>query len=147
MIAVPGGFLDSNVLVYAFTTDPGSAPARDLLARGCITGVQSLNEFANVARRELVMSRQETRDALDAIRSLCRAIVPLDIATHDDALVIAEQRGYGIFDALIVAAALRAGCDTLWSEDIQDGAVIDGRLRIVNPFRVRRALRVPSLQT
>ena len=50
--------------------------------------------------------------------------------------MIAEQRGYGIFDALIVAAALRAGCDTLWSEDMQDGAVIDGRLRIVNPFRV-----------
>jgi predicted nucleic acid-binding protein len=38
-------------------------------------------------------------------------------------------------DAMIAASALHADCDTLWSEDMQDGIVLDDRLRIVNPFR------------
>lgn len=131
---MPGGFLDSNVLVYAFTADPRAAAAQDLLARRCVTSIQGLNEFANVARRKLGMSWSETRDALAAIRTLCPAILPMDLAMHEDALRIAERYGYSMFDALIVAAALHAGADTLWSEDMQDGAVIDGRLRIANPF-------------
>jgi len=36
---------------------------------------------------------------------------------------------------ILVASALQSKCDTLWSEDMQDGIVIDGRLRIANPFR------------
>ena len=39
-----------------------------------------------------------------------------------------------VYDGLIVAAALGAGCDLLWSEDLHDGLVIEQRLRIVNPF-------------
>jgi predicted nucleic acid-binding protein len=132
---MPGELLDTNVLVYAFTTDPRAAAAQALLERACLVSVQSLNEFTNVARRKLGMTWQEVREALTAIRTVCRTVLPLDIETHDDALRIAERHGYSIFDALMIAAALRAGCATLWSEDMQDGMAIDGRLRIVNPFR------------
>jgi predicted nucleic acid-binding protein len=132
---MPGEFLDSNVLVYAFTIDPRAARAQELLARGCIVGVQGLNEFTNVARRRLGMTWGEVREALAAIRTLCRTILPMDIDTHTDALRIAERYGYAIFDALIVASALCADCGVLWSEDMQDGIVIDRRLQIANPFR------------
>ena len=132
---MPGGFVDSDVLVYAVTTDPRAAAAQALLESGCITSVQGLNEFTNVARRKLGMSWGEVRQALADIRILCRTILALDIATHEDALRIAERYGYAIFDALIVASALKAGSDVLWSENMQDGIVIDGRLRIANPFR------------
>ena len=135
MSAAPGEFLDSNVLVYAFTSDPRAGQAQMLLARGCNIGVQGLNEFANVARRKLRMTWIEVREALAAIRTLCRAILPIDIETHTEALRLAERYRYTIFDALVVAAALRADCGVLWSEDMQDGLVIDRRLRIVNPFR------------
>lgn len=131
---MPGEFVDSNVLVYAFTADPRAAAAQALLERGCVTSVQGLNEFTNVARRKLGMSGQEVRAALADIRTVCQTILPLNIDTHVDALRIAERYGYTIFDALIVASALEAESDTLWSEDMQEGAVIDGRLRIVNPF-------------
>ena len=134
MSSMPGGFLDSNVLVYAFTADPRAAAAQTLLERGGVTSVQGLNEFTNVARRTLGMSWGEVRAALADIRTLCQAILPLNIEMHVDALRIAERYGYTIFDALIIASALEAESDTLWSEDVQDGAVIDGRLRIVNPF-------------
>jgi predicted nucleic acid-binding protein len=130
-----GDFLDSNVLVYAFTADPRAAAAQDLLDRGCSISVQGLNEFANVARRKLGMNWQELHEALGAIRLLCRAILPLDVEIHADALRISERYGYAFFDALVVAAALRAECDTLWSEDMQHGMIVDGRLRIANPFR------------
>jgi predicted nucleic acid-binding protein len=132
---MPGRFVDSNVLIYAFTTDARAATAQAVLERGCATGVQGLNEFTNVARRKLRMTWQEVRDALAAIRIVCRPIVPIDIDTHADALRLAERHGFSIFDALMIAAALRAGCDALLSEDLQHGMVIDGRLRVVNPFR------------
>ena len=47
---------------------------------------------------------------------------------------IAERHGWNIYDALVVAAALQAGCTTLYSEDLQDGQIIDQKLTIRNPF-------------
>jgi predicted nucleic acid-binding protein len=131
----PREFLDTSVLVYAFTSNPRGGKAQELLARGCGTGMQGLNEFANVARRKLGMSWVEMRNALAAIRTLCRTILPIDIDTHNDALRIAERYRCSIFDALMVGAALRADCRVLWSEDMPDGLVVDGRLHIANPFR------------
>ena len=81
------------------------------------------------------MTWAEVLESLAAIRTLCDTILPIDIETHAEGLRIAEYYGYAMFDALIIASALRANCSTLWSEDMQDGIVIDGRLRIANPFR------------
>ena len=128
-------FLDSNVLVYAFTTDERAIVAQELLQARPAISVQGLNEFANVARHRLRMDWQEVRDATSALRVLCPTILSLDLATHDDALRISERYGYSMFDALVVASALRANSETLWSEDMRDGMTIDGRLRIANPFR------------
>jgi predicted nucleic acid-binding protein len=130
-----GEFLDSNVLVYAFTDDPRAAAAQALLERGCTISVQGLNEFANVARRKLGKSWQEIRDDLAAIRTVCATVVPIDVDTHETAVRVGERHGFAFFDALMVAAALRTGCDTLWSEDMQHGMIVDGKLRIANPFR------------
>lgn len=130
-----GELLDSNILVYAFTTDSRANVAQTLLERGCFVSVQGLNEFANVARRKFGMPWQEVRIALDAIRTVCRGVLPIDTRTHEEGLRIAERYGCTIFDALVIAAALGAGCDILHSEDMHDGMVIDERLRIANPFR------------
>ena len=128
-------FLDSNVLVYAFTDDVRAAAAQAMLERGCIISVQGLNEFTNVARRKLHMTWEELHDAVTAIRAVCTAIVPIDVETHVEAIRIARRYGYAIFDALMIASAVRAECSILWSEDMQHGLVIDERLRIANPFR------------
>jgi len=132
---MPGDFLDSNVLVYAFTDDPRTATARALLARGCTISVQGLNEFVNVVRRKLGHSWDEIRAALAVIRDLCPIILPIDVDTHETALRLAERHGFAMFDALMVATASKAGCTTLWSEDMQNEMLIDGTLRIANPFR------------
>jgi predicted nucleic acid-binding protein len=128
-------FVDSNVLVYAFTDDARATAAQALLERGCAISVQGLNEFANVARRKLGKSWREIRDDLAAIRAVCEIVIPIDVDMHEAALRFAERYGFAIFDALMIAAALQAGSTTLWSEDMEHGMLIDGTLRIVNPFR------------
>lgn len=130
-------FLDTNVLVYAFTQDQRAEIAEQLLGRGCDISVQVLNEFANVARRRLGFDWDQLREALVAIRSLARAVHPIDVETHAEAMVLAERHGFSIYDALIIASALRAGCELLHSEDMQHGLVVRGQLRIDNPFRLR----------
>jgi predicted nucleic acid-binding protein len=132
---VSAAFLDSNILLYTLAEgDPREAVAAALLARGGVISVQVLNEFAAVARRKLRLSWPEVVEALAALRALCPAPRPLTLATHEAALGLADRYGFQIYDALIVAAALEAGCATLFSEDLQDGQVIEGRLTIRNPF-------------
>jgi hypothetical protein len=87
-----------------------------------------------VARRKLGMGWDDVKDALAAVRILCPNPASLTVATHDAALKIAEMYGCGIYDALIAAAALEAKCTTLYSEDLQDGQLFEGRLTVRNPF-------------
>ncbi len=128
-------FFDTNVLIYAVAkNDPRAAKAEALLASGGMISVQSLNEFVSVARRKLGMSWKETRESVDLICILCPDPAPILLETHRRAVVIAEKYGYSIYDALIAAAALEAGCKTLYSEDLQDGQIINRQLTIRNPF-------------
>jgi predicted nucleic acid-binding protein len=128
-------FFDTNVLIYAVVKDdPRGAKAEALLAGGGVLSVQVLNEFVSVARRKFRMPWPEMKEALAAIRVLCSPPVPITLDIHETALGIAERYGYGFYDALIIAAALRAQCAVLYSEDLKGDQIIDGRLTIRNPF-------------
>lgn len=128
-------FFDTNVLIYAVAKDdPRSARAEELLDAGGMLSVQILNEFVSVARRKILMPWGEVTEALGAFEVLCPSPLPITIETHQAALKIAQKHGYNIYDALVVAAAAQAGCETLYSEDFQDGQKIDARLTIRNPF-------------
>jgi predicted nucleic acid-binding protein len=75
-----------------------------------------------------------------AFLSTIRGLLPVQMLTievHETGLMVAERYGLSIFDAMIAASALHADCTTLWSEDMQDGLVLEGRLRVVNPFLAR----------
>jgi predicted nucleic acid-binding protein len=129
-------FFDTNVLIYAVVeNDPRASKAEALLASGGMVSIQSLNEFVSVARRKLGMSWKQIKEFLDIICALCPKPVPISLDTHTGALAIAEKYGYSIYDALIVSSALKAGCKTLYSEDLQDGQIINRQLTIRNPFR------------
>lgn len=135
---MPANFFDSNVLAYVASADSAKADRAEAALRdGGAISVQVLNEIANVARRKMGMSWQETRGLLSSLRGLL-TVHPVTIETHEVGLALAERHQLAIYDALIAASALLAGCDRLWSEDMQDGMAIDRRLRIVNPFRERK---------
>ena len=128
-------FLDTNILIYAaLQPDRRTDTARSLLTRRSIVSVQVLNEFASVARRKLRRGWPEITQALALIRELIASPLSVTIDTHQAALKLAAATGYHFYDALILASALEAGCDTLFSEDLQDGRVIAERLTIRNPF-------------
>ncbi len=104
-----------------------------MACRGTI-GFQVLNEFVDVAHRKLRWSWPEIATAVAAIRDLCPPPSPIALATHETALRVASSAGYRFYDAPIVAAALEAGCATLFSEDLQDGQAIEGSPTIRYPF-------------
>jgi len=126
--------VDTNVLVYLTSPDAKKAQrARDVLLVGGVISVQVLNELSLVLRRKMRFSWAETHDVLSFAR-MFMTVVPLTLAIHERGLDLAERHGFALYDAMIVAAALESGCDVLWSEDMQDGMVVDGRLTIRNPF-------------
>ena len=128
-------FFDTNVLVYVVgQKDERTPKAEALIANGGVVSVQVLNELASVSHRKLGMSWDEIGDALAAIRVLCPSPMPLRIDVHDAALRIATKYRFQFYDALIAATALEAECTTLYSEDFQDGQVIERRLTVRNPF-------------
>jgi hypothetical protein len=56
------------------------------------------------------------------------------LATHDRGLAINERYGFSLYDSMIVSSALMVGSKVLYSEDLQDGQMIDSRLRVANSF-------------
>lgn len=127
-------FFDSNVLLYLLSPDAAKAErAQQLLAAGGHVSVQVLNECAHVARRKARMEWAEIAEWLAIVRRFCR-VHPLTAEGHDEALALAARHGLGVYDAGIVASAARAGCVTLWSEDLQHGQRFPGGVRVLNPF-------------
>ena len=132
---MPGSFFDTNVLLYVAAGDPAKAArAEQLIGDGGTISVQVLNEIANVARRKMGLSWIETHAFLSMIRGLL-PVRPITIEIQETGLTLAERYVLSPCDAMIAASALHADCDTLWSEDMPDGMVLDDRVRIVNPFQ------------
>jgi predicted nucleic acid-binding protein len=132
-------FFDTNVLLYAFDIQRGTAldiradRAEDILSHGGVVSVQVLNEFVDVASRKSKLSWDKIADLLQVIEALCGRALPLTAETHTVAIDISKRYGFRIYDSLILAAAMQAGCTTVYTEDMQHGQVVEG-VRIVNPF-------------
>jgi predicted nucleic acid-binding protein len=127
-------FFDTSVLLYLLSGDVAKADrVESLLSAHGVVSVQVLNEFAVVALRKLKMPLNEIREILDTVRAVC-SVEPITVETHDRGLAIFERYKFSLYDSMLVAAALIAGAKILYSEDLQDGQVIDDQLRVTNPF-------------
>jgi predicted nucleic acid-binding protein len=127
-------FFDTNILLYLASADVAKADrAEALLAGGGVISVQVLNEVANVCRRKMRLDWAETRMFLQTLGDLLE-VRPLTLDIHLSGLRLAERYQLSVYDALIVAAALEAGCTKLWSEDMQHAFAVDGQLQVLDPF-------------
>ncbi len=127
-------FIDSNIVLYLLSADVTKADrAEAVIAAGGVVSVQVLNEVTNVARRKLRMAWAETDELIAGLRSAC-AVEPLTLQTHDTGRRLAARYGLSVYAAMIASAALLAGCDRLFSEDMQHGLLLDRQLRVCNPF-------------
>lgn len=128
-------FFDTNLLAYQFDRDQPDKQqrARELFvanAPDAVISTQVLIELHAVLTRKLDRSRD---DALTVLRALDLEVIGADQQLVLDAAETARAHALSIFDAMILEAAVRAGCDELWTEDLSRGARLRGVL-IVNPF-------------
>jgi len=126
-------FFDTNILVYAFLGSEKREAALNLLAEGGIISNQVINEFTNVARKKRGRAWSEIAAGIAVIRSHFDEIALVTLETHQAALDLASQHGLNFYDALIIATAIEADCDILFSEDMQHDRSF-GKLIIRNPF-------------
>jgi predicted nucleic acid-binding protein len=132
-------FLDTNVLIYAVVQPEERTKrdqARELLRRAdCVLSMQVLNEFAVQSTRSSRKNRLPMDLALEHIKSWRR--FPIQETSLDlfyQGIAVLRRHKLSFWDSMIVAAAFAQGCDVLYTEDMQDGRIID-HLRIVNPFK------------
>jgi len=131
---MPGSFFDTNVLIYSVSSDLDKAGrARTLIAAGGIISVQVLNEMVNVGRKKLRLTWPEIDRLIEYVRGALD-VHPLTLALHETGVGLCHRYGFATYDAMIVAAALHARCEILWSEDMHDSLVVNDRLTIRNPF-------------
>jgi predicted nucleic acid-binding protein len=132
-------FLDSNVLIYAYDPkDPRKQSiARELVEKALlgdgVVSVQVLAEFASTLlhKHRPTVLPATVREVLDAMRPI--SIVKPEPETVQRAVQAHEQYGVQFYDGMIIAAAERAGCKKIWSEDLNAGQEYFG-VKVENPF-------------
>jgi len=132
-------FIDTNILIYAFTRDEPEKQKLALnLLDAClpVVSTQVIREFSNVLLKRTNLGIQAVRDTVNEIISTAETV------NEDTRLILASFAIYGkykfsFYDSLIITAAIQAKCRILLSEDMQDGQVLGGKLKIVNPFLKR----------
>jgi predicted nucleic acid-binding protein len=130
-------FLDTNVFVY--TQSKGEQDKRNTALNAiekydCYTSTQVFNEVSNVMIKKLKMPIAEVKQIITAINDRCT----VSIITHEvvqKALDLKEIYGYSYYDSLILASAVLSDCDYIFSEDLQDGQIIENRIEIINVFK------------
>lgn len=134
---VAADFIDTNVWIYAHTAgvdDSKSEAARALLQRisSPVISTQVLGEYCAVMIRNR-LPEEQVGENLDAMIALCRKL-PVSAATVQQAWILRRRYGFSYWDSQMIAAALEAGCASLYTEGLQHNQTIEGGLRIVNPF-------------
>lgn len=127
-------FVDTNVVLYTIGKDVRKAEiARDLVAGQPAISTQVVNECISVCLRKLTFTREQAytfgRTLMDRTE-----VLSLTEATVDRAAAVGIRYQLSHWDALIIASALLAGCETLYSEDLQHGQIFDEQLTVMNPF-------------
>ena len=131
-------FIDSNVLIYWTDDSTRADVVEQLLVADASISIQVLNEFTNVLFKKRALPLKQIRKWCDTLLDVCE-VHELSVKTHSLALQLMSKYKLSFYAANIVSAAGLAGCDVLYSEDMQDGLVVrfpdKTSLSIRNPFR------------
>ena len=127
-------FADSNIVIYAVGKDSNQQnKAREIITNGVMVSSQVINETINVLTRKQGLDISVAHEIAESLLELT-SVMPVDELTIREAIRLAVRYQLSHWDSLIVAAALLAGCEKLYSQDLQHGQVFDEKLLVVNPF-------------
>lgn len=132
-------FFDTNILIYCYSVDEKD---KQQIALGLIDkysekskiSTQVINELSNILFKKFKLSSLEVENTILEIDNYLN-IVNFDLKTQIKALKIKDKYKLQFYDSLIVATALENHCTVLYSEDMQDGFLIENTLTITNPFK------------
>ena len=128
-------FLDTNVLIYLFDRDLTKKNiAKSLLRQKPHISIQVCNELTNILLKKFDVPPTDIKEALSRIESFT-TVHPLNLETLHLALDIKERYRYAFYDSLIIASAIQAGCNILYTEDLQHNQKVLQKLTILNPFQ------------
>ncbi|MGC9259445.1 MAG: PIN domain-containing protein [Phycisphaerae bacterium] len=132
---MPGkAFIDTNIVIYALGPKSSKTTAASLLFVDVpVISTQVLSEAANTANRRFKMPLPDIRRLIITLAAICQVEIIFP-ATISAALDLVERYRFSWFDSLIIATALQAGCDTLYTEDLQHNQTINGQLKVINPL-------------
>ncbi len=141
-------FIDTNILLYALTEPKKKDKEKDLPKRvkslelltklynedDIVVSVQVLNELHFNMVRKFKIDDDMAFKAIQENVFTIASVETLTAQTYTKAFQIRKQYNISYWDSLVVASALESGCTKLYSEDMQEGLVVDGVLNIINPF-------------
>ncbi|GBU24243.1 hypothetical protein R83H12_00871 [Fibrobacteria bacterium R8-3-H12] len=131
-------FLDTNILVYShsITNKDKYEKAIDVMScSSCYISTQVISEFCNVLTKKMHINPMKIKELTQEFELYFNIFV-VNKNTTEKALDILNKYGYSYYDSLIIAAALEVNCNILYSEDMQNGQIIENSLKIINPFTV-----------
>jgi predicted nucleic acid-binding protein len=132
-------FVDTNIFLYSAVEDNVHFDKRnkavELIQREefeIVISTQVINEFYAI----LIKNRISDAEIQERIYELIENAVLVNVIfkTMQSAWKIRERYGFSYWDSLIVASALECNCSILYTEDLQDGQLIEKKLKIINPF-------------
>jgi len=138
-------FIDSNIWLYRFLYDPKIDPQVQELKRGIsinltqavdrsiIVSTQIITETCAVLKRKTVISERNILELVEEFEDRCE-IVNLTTIEIKEACQLRDNYYFSYWDSLIIATALKSQAKVLYSEDMQNGILIENQLTIINPF-------------
>ena len=128
-------FLDSNILIYLVENNPDKkAKVLSIITTDCMISTQVVGENINVCIKKLKMTKEKAFIHANELLATF-PIMTIQPSTLELGIMIYNKYQLSWWDSLIVSTALENNCEIIYSEDMQDGLVIEKRLTIVNPFR------------
>ncbi|MVN20153.1 PIN domain-containing protein [Mucilaginibacter arboris] len=127
-------FVDSNIVLYLMDVDEHKKIiSRKLLSNNPTICTQVLTEVANVCKYRFKYKKHELLILWSDLLRDC-TLIPTDHQSVHKAIQLVELYDFQLFDALIIADALKANCTILYSEDMQHKMLLENKLTIINPF-------------
>jgi predicted nucleic acid-binding protein len=130
-------FVDTNIWLYAFieTQDASRHECAETVIRNCtpVLSTQVINEVCVNLLRRAAFTEDDLSQLIEAFYDDYYVVVP-SRQVLIDASRLRRRYSLSFWDSMIVASAMSAKVSVLYSEDMQDGLVINGQLKIVNPL-------------
>lgn len=131
-------FIDSNIILYSYMKDAeNKSKISDNLLKNenSIISSQVIGEVCNNLKKKSGFSTDELKQVINVFYSEF-VVIPVEFNIYNKAVEILDRYSFSFWDSVIIASAIIAEADTLFSEDMQDGMQAEG-VKIINPFNIR----------